>query len=88
MVGVGGEAFVTVIVDVVVGVVKFVELVEVEVPTVKLTGELFTPYTAASIMVVPADIPVARPAEDILAILGLELVQVTCELMSVVEPSG
>ena len=73
------------VVEVVVVGVRVVELVE---PTVKLTGELFTPNMAASIMVVPADVPVAKPVEDIVAILVLELVQVTCEPMSVVELSG
>ena len=73
------------VVVVVIGVVV-VEVVEVAVSIVRFTGILVIPDMAAIILVVPSAIPVTNPVEEMAAILVLELVQVTCELMSIVEP--
>jgi hypothetical protein len=42
---------------------------------------------AAVILVFPATMPVAKPAEDMVAARGLELAQVTREEMFAFEPS-
>jgi hypothetical protein len=60
----------------------------VKATTVKLITGLVTPDKAAVILVFPIATPVARPTEDIVAILGSELAQVTLEVMSAVEPSA
>jgi hypothetical protein len=71
-----------------VGTVKFPELVPIlklvgpkDCETVNATGELYTPDTAAVILVVPAVKPVAEPLEPILAIPELLLFQDTMELI-------
>ena len=56
-----------------------VGFVEVVVTTVKLTDGLVTPYMVAVILVIPAEMPVAKPpepAKDIVATLLLELDQI------------
>ena len=70
--------------DVVVGVV---EVVDAATTTVKLTGGLVIPDMTAVILAVPASTPAARPVESIVAIPVVSLTQVTCEVMSAVEPS-
>ena len=55
--------------------------------TGKLTTGLDTPDMAAVILVFPAATPVAKPAGDMVAIVVLELAQVTLVVMFVVEPS-
>ena len=56
-----------------------VGVVEVVVTTIKLTDGLITPYWVAAILVIPAEMPVAKPpepAKDIVATLLLELDQI------------
>ena len=55
------------------------ERVGVGATTVKLTGGLVTPYSAAVILVFPTATPVTKPpepAKDMVAILILELAQI------------
>ena len=59
----------------------------VKATTVKLATGLLTSDKAAVILVLPIAMPVATPAEEIVAILGSELAQVTLEVMSIVLPS-
>ena len=59
----------------------------VNVATGNITAGLVIPDTVAVILAVPAATPVAKPAEDIVAILVSELAQVTFPVMSAVEPS-
>ena len=53
--------------------------------TGKVTAGLVTPDRAAVILVFPAATPLAKPAEEIVAIVVSELVQVTFEVISAVE---
>ena len=53
----------------------------------RVTGTLTLPDRVAVIYVVPAAVPVTKPVEEIFATDGHELVQVTWELMSSVDPS-
>ena len=53
----------------------------------KLTEGLITPGMDAVRLVTPIPVLVAKPIEDRVAMALLELVQVTFEVMSVVEPS-
>lgn len=55
--------------------------------TVRVTAGLVTPDLAAVISVLPAATPVARPSVSTVAIDVLELVHVTTDEMSLVEPS-
>ena len=55
--------------------------------TGKFTAGLVTPDRAAVILVFPTATPVAKPAEDMVAIAVLELAQVTREEMSAFELS-
>ena len=52
-------------------------VVELGDTTGKLTGGLVTPAKAAVIFAVPTATPLAKPAEDMVAIAILELAQVT-----------
>ena len=61
--------------------------IEVNIATGNFTTGLVFPDRAAVISVLPSPMPVATPAEDMVAILGSELVQVTLEVMSSVLPS-
>ncbi len=55
--------------------------------TVKVTVGLLLPERDAPMVVVPAATPVAKPEEEIVAVPGLELTHVTCEEISLLEPS-
>ena len=55
--------------------------------TVKLTGELLTPYRVAVMIVFPGANPVAEPYEFIVATVGLELIQFATMVAAVFEPS-
>ena len=60
----------------------------VKATTVKLTTGLVTSDKAAVILVLPIAAPVAKPTEEIVAILVSELTQVTLEVISAVVPSA
>ncbi len=55
--------------------------------TIRVTAGLVTPDTDAVMLVFPAATPVAKPVEEIVAILAPELAQVTWEVIFAVEPS-
>jgi hypothetical protein len=57
------------------------------VVTVNVIGELTTPDSVAVILTVPMAMPFAKPTDDIVALIALELDQVTCEVISVFVPS-
>ena len=62
--------------------------VDVAAITVKLTAGLITPDRVAEILVVPAAIPVAKPSLGVMVAMAvLELAQLTCEVISAVDPS-
>ena len=56
--------------------------------TVKVTAGLVVPERVAVMLVFPTAMPVATPAEDIVAILVSELIHATLEVMSAFEPSA
>ena len=60
----------------------------VKVTTVKFITGLVIPDKAAVILIFPIATPVATPAEDIVAMLTSELVQVTLEVISIVVRSA
>jgi hypothetical protein len=63
-------------------------MVDAEATTVKLTAGLVTTSgTVAVILVVPAAIPVAKPDDVIVAVVGVSLDHITSEVISSVEPS-
>ena len=62
-------------------------VVDAGATTAKLTAGLVIPSRVAVILAVPAATPVAKPVEEIVAVPVVSLAQVTCELMSMVEPS-
>lgn len=74
-----------------IGEVAIIGVVVTIVTTVAITGKptggLVIPSTDAVIFAVPAPAAVAKPSEDIVATVVLELAQVTWEVMSAVEPS-
>jgi len=55
--------------------------------TFSVTAGLTTPDIDAEMSVVPADTPVAKPVDDMVALLVSELLHVTLEVISDVEPS-
>ena len=57
------------------------------VTTFRVTGTLTVSDRVAVMYVVPATVPVTKPVGEIFATDGQELVQVTWELMSSVDPS-
>ena len=59
----------------------------VDAVTANSEGVLFIPDSIAVILAVPVATPVAKPVESILATLVLLLAQVTCDVISAVEPS-
>jgi len=80
---------VPVVVPVVVGVEVDVDVVVVgagtAATTVKVTVWLVIPDRAAVILVLPTATAVAKPVAEIVAIVGSELVQVTCDEISTPE---
>jgi hypothetical protein len=63
-------------------------MVDAEATTVKLTAGLVTTSgTVAVILVIPAAIPVAKPDDVIVAVVGVSLDHITSEVISSVEPS-
>jgi hypothetical protein len=54
--------------------------------TVRVTAELVIPGVDAVMLVVPEATPVAKPIEEIVALLISELLRVTWEVMSELEP--
>ena len=60
---------------------------EFNIATGNFTAALIFPDMAAVISVFPSPMPFAKPFEDMVATLGSELVQITLEVMSTVEPS-
>jgi hypothetical protein len=60
---------------------------EVTASTIKGILGLVIPDNSAATLVAPAATPVTKPAEEMEAVAGVVLVQVTSELMSAVDPS-
>ena len=58
------------------------------VTTDKVTGGLDIPNMVAVIFVLPSATPVTKPTEEMVAIVVSELVQVTSDLISAIEPSS
>jgi hypothetical protein len=55
--------------------------------TIRVTGALVIPSRVAVILAVPPAKQVAKPVDEILTALISSLDQITCELISAVEPS-
>ena len=68
-------------------VVVVVEVVVVAATTVKFAATAVTPDKVAVILAVPAASPVANPLEEMVATPVVSLVQVTREVISLLEPS-